>query len=262
MAIRILLISSTGLRHRYVANKLAAEFNLAGILTEEKSVSAKSDILEDDILVQRHLVARDLVEQSFLEDRPFPDVPIRRMERGQANSPEALEWVEGLAPDAIVLFGSGIIAPPLLNAFKDRVINLHLGLSPYYRGSGTNLFPLVDGLPEYVGATVHLAVPAVDAGPVLAQARPVIAPDDHCHEIGTKALMAGVSVLKGVLPAYLSGDRQVQMQNLNIGRVMRRRDFNAEALRTMHAKFATGSLFAYLMDKEQRDKAAPIYLLS
>ena len=39
--------------------------------------------------------------------------------------------------------------PMILN----KILNLHLGISPYYKGSGTNYFPLVNNEPQYVGAT-------------------------------------------------------------------------------------------------------------
>ena len=72
---------------------------------------------------------------------------------------------------------------------------MHLGLSPYYRGSGTNFWPLVDRLPECVGVTIHLAIPSVDAGPILTQVRPDIEPTDRAHEIGSRAIIAGLYAL-------------------------------------------------------------------
>ena len=41
----------------------------------------------------------------------------------------------------------------ILKEFRSKIINAHLGLSPYYRGSGTNIFPFVNKEIEYVGVT-------------------------------------------------------------------------------------------------------------
>jgi hypothetical protein len=49
---------------------------------------------------------------------------------------------------------------------------------------------------------------------------------------------------------------------MELSKVIRRRDFTAETLRTMHAKFVTGLIPAYLKEKERRDLAVPICALS
>ena len=82
------------------------------------------------------------------------------------NSLEVFEFLSTYAPDLVFLFGSAIVRPPLLDHFAGRMINMHLGLSPYYRGSATNFWPLVDGLPECVGVTVHHATAEVDGGAI------------------------------------------------------------------------------------------------
>ena len=97
----------------------------------------------------------------------------------------------------IILFGSSIIKPPLLEFFNKKIINIHLGLSPYYRGSGTNFWPLVNNEPECVGATIHLAVLKVDAGSILAQARPESLSElDNSHDIGCKAIISGTKKMR------------------------------------------------------------------
>ena len=39
-----------------------------------------------------------------------------------------------------MVYGTTIIKGDLIRIFEKRIINLHLGLSPYYRGAGTNFF--------------------------------------------------------------------------------------------------------------------------
>ena len=75
-------------------------------------------------------------------------------------------------PDVVLVFGTGILREPLLSAFDGRIINIHLGLSPYYRGAGTNFWPLVNREPEYVGATIHYLDAGIDTGPIISHARP------------------------------------------------------------------------------------------
>jgi methionyl-tRNA formyltransferase len=157
-----------------------------------------------------------------------------------------------------VLYGTSIIKPPLLDAYAGRVVNLHLGLSPYYRGSGTNFWPLVNREPECVGATIHVASEKADAGGVLAQVRPDAEPADVAREVGTKTIRAALGVLPAVLSLYLRGALRPRPQDLSKGRVYRARDFGAGAVRAMWRHFETGMMEEYLADAEARRRAFPV----
>ncbi|MCA9638252.1 MAG: phosphoribosylglycinamide formyltransferase [Myxococcales bacterium] len=71
-----------------------------------------------------------------------------------------------------------ICTPVLLDAFADRVLNLHPSLLPSFRGLRAVEQALAAGV-TISGCTVHLVRPAVDDGPIIAQAAvPVLAGDD------------------------------------------------------------------------------------
>ena len=86
--------------------------------------------------------------------------------------------VAGVQPDLIVCAGYlRIITETTVRRFEDRMINLHPSLLPRHKGLDTHAAALAAGDAEH-GASVHAVVPALDAGPVLAQARiPVLAGD-------------------------------------------------------------------------------------
>ncbi len=68
--------------------------------------------------------------------------------------------------------------------FAGRVLNTHPSLLPAFPGWHAVRDALAAGVPE-TGCTVHVAIPEVDAGPILAQrAVPVVATDDEAslHE--------------------------------------------------------------------------------
>jgi methionyl-tRNA formyltransferase len=138
------------------------------------------------------------------------------------------------------------------------MVNMHLGLSPYYRGTGTNFWPLVNSEPECVGATLHLAVAKVDAGPVLAQVRPDTAADDRAHDLGTKTIIAGARRLPSVIRDLAAGRATLHTQDLSQGRLYRRRDFNAEAVRVLWRNLDAGMVADYVCDKPTRDSGYPI----
>ena len=50
---------------------------------------------------------------------------------------------------------------------KKKTINIHAGVSPYYRGTDCNFWALYDDNPHLVGTTIHLLSKGLDSGPML-----------------------------------------------------------------------------------------------
>ncbi len=72
-----------------------------------------------------------------------------------------------------------IVTPVLIEAFPQRLINIHPSLLPSFRGRDGIGAALAAGV-TLAGCSAHLVVPEVDAGPILAQAAvPVLADDDR-----------------------------------------------------------------------------------
>ena len=73
-----------------------------------------------------------------------------------------------LKSDVYVVFGSSYIKGELLNfLINQKAINIHAGISPYYRGTDCNFWALFDDNPHLVGATIHLLSEGLDSGPML-----------------------------------------------------------------------------------------------
>lgn len=70
-----------------------------------------------------------------------------------------------------------IVTEVLLNAFADKVVNIHPSLLPSFRGAHGVEDALKAGV-KITGCTVHIARLEVDNGPILIQAAVPILPDD------------------------------------------------------------------------------------
>ncbi|MDE6600916.1 MAG: methionyl-tRNA formyltransferase [Lachnospiraceae bacterium] len=78
-----------------------------------------------------------------------------------------------LKSDVYVVFGSSYIKGWLIDYLvEQRAINIHMGVSPYYRGSSCNFWAAYDGHPDLVGATIHLLGKGLDSGNMLYHALP------------------------------------------------------------------------------------------
>lgn len=85
--------------------------------------------------------------------------------------------VEMLEPaldaDVVIVFGASYIKGALVEALIARdAINIHMGISPYYRGSSCNFWALYDDNPDLVGATIHMISKGLDSGEMLYHVRP------------------------------------------------------------------------------------------
>jgi len=257
---RALLLTSTFQRHVFVANTVAASCDLVGVWQEEKNFRPERYAIyaDDEGVIAEHFFARDASEARYFAGHDsvcLNDGSVHRVVPTGACS-EALEVQRMVAvrPDVVLVFGTGILKEPFLTAFEGRILNIHLGLSPYYRGAGTNFWPLVNREPEYVGATIHYLDAGIDTGPIVSHARPSIEADDGPHDIGNKTIVAAVQALLLAAAAHLSGVVRAVPQ-WDGGRLYRRKDFNADAVRTLYRNFETSMIPEYLAARDDRDAA-------
>jgi folate-dependent phosphoribosylglycinamide formyltransferase PurN len=265
--VKAILLTSTFRRHAHVANYLAARCDLRGVWQETKSFEPQryAATREDDEVIRRHFEARDRSEAEYFasDDRvKLPGGAVHRtVDAGGCSDCAEVEAMRSLEPDVVLVFGTGILRDPLLSAFAGRIINIHLGLSPYYRGAGTNFWPLVNREPEYVGATIHYLDAGIDTGPMIAQVRPAIALADGPHHIGNKTIAAAAQLLGDAAEAHVRGRVQPVPQQ-GRGRLYQRKDFSADAVRRLYRHFETNMIGEYLGDRVRRDAAVKLVELS
>jgi methionyl-tRNA formyltransferase len=257
---RAILLTSTFRRHVFVANTVAARCDLVGVWQEEKSFRPEryAANAEDEAVIQRHFASRDESEVAHFASHDTLRVGAQAVHRmvpvGGCNDPAEVALMVATRPDVVLVFGTGILREPLLSAFEGRLINIHLGLSPYYRGAGTNFWPLVNREPEYVGATIHYLDAGIDTGPMLAHARPTVTRGDGPHDVGNKTIVAAADALLRAAASHVAGTARPVPQWTG-GRLYQRKDFSADAVRTLYRNFDTGMIDEYLAARASRDAA-------
>lgn len=86
------------------------------------------------------------------------------------NQEEAIAWLRRHRPRVVVVNGTRIIAPRVLEASDAQFINTHCGITPKYRGAHGGYWALYNGDREHCGVTIHRVDPGIDTGGILAQA--------------------------------------------------------------------------------------------
>lgn len=80
-----------------------------------------------------------------------------------------------------------LLTPWFVQRWQGRMINIHPALLPAYKGLRTHARALADGVKIH-GCSVHFVVPAVDGGPIIAQAAVPVFDDDTPATLGARVL--------------------------------------------------------------------------
>ena len=140
---------------------------------------------------------------------------------------------------ATLIYGSGIIREKLMYVLPKPLINIHGGISPYFKGSSTLLYALALCQPELLGMTVHEIDSGIDSG------------DIYCHllpnlELGMtptqmfaacqKILVEKISkVISDILCEKLKSSRQGKY-----GRTFMERDYREAILKIIYEMYKKG----------------------
>lgn len=117
--------------------------------------------------------------------------------------------IAAVQPDLIVCAGyMRIIGAAALHRFEGRMINIHPSLLPKYPGLDTHARALAAGDREH-GASVHAVIPALDAGPLLAQVRLPVLDTDDASSLSRRLLAREHALL--VATTSLFAQRRVQL---------------------------------------------------
>ena len=265
---RAIILTSTFLRHQYLINYLTERVHIVGVWQEEKSFQPLSyaENHDDELIIKQHFQARDDSERSYFGAHSnlaiSDEVVMRRVGPGKLNDLAEVELMISLNPSVVFVFGTGILRSSIIAPFDGNILNIHLGLSPYYRGSGTNFWPLVNGEPEFVGATIHYLDAGIDTGPILAHARPIIEMDDGPHDLGNKTIVAAVETIYRAAIAHTSHGPLEGVPQTQRGSLYQRKDFSADAVKKLYQNFEDGMIENYLNEKEERDSKLNLIALA
>ncbi len=102
------------------------------------------------------------------------------------------------------------LGPRLLQAYRNRVINIHPSLLPKYGGQGMygeHVHAAVIAAGEIeTGVTIHLVNEAYDQGPILAQTRVPVLPDDDVRSLAGRVQEAEHAFLVETLGRLFRGE--------------------------------------------------------
>jgi phosphoribosylglycinamide formyltransferase 1 len=256
---RIIILTGNESRHQYFRKKISNDIRFETIRSfcegSEKSLAVRTnEDIDASILEKWHVEARQQAETDFFEESISLLEDLSRakiIKKGGINDELIVKNIIDLNPDIIICYGSSIIKSELLNSFKGRFLNVHLGLSPYYRGSGTNVWPLINNEPFMVGATFMYIDPGIDTGEIIHQIRPQIFLGDSPHSIGNRLIRDMTNCYADIIANF--ENLLVETQPINEGLLFKMADFSADSCKKLYDNFNSGMISKYLAKNSKND---------
>jgi methionyl-tRNA formyltransferase len=131
------------------------------------------------------------------------------------NDDTCKELLAGDKPDVLVLGGTRIIKPIILDVPRQSTVNSHPGLLPWLRGSASVGWALYKDMPQ--GATAHFISPEIDTGDIIVSRQLPVYRHDTYESINYRiAILAGELMVEG-LTSIANGKAPRTPQDPNVG---------------------------------------------
>ena len=188
----ITLFTSNKSRHNYLINLLSKIADKLFVIQETENISSGMTLnfYSKSLLMKKYFQKVNKAQSVFFgnlcAENFNSNIDILSIKSGNLNKYSISSLKRFLKSDVYVVFGSSYIKGDLANfLIKNKTINIHMGVSPYYRGTACNFWALYDDNPHLVGATIHLLSKGLDSGPVLYHAMSNIKKDPFLYTMST-----------------------------------------------------------------------------
>jgi folate-dependent phosphoribosylglycinamide formyltransferase PurN len=112
-----------------------------------------------------------------------------------ANSLETINLLRDKNPDIIIINGTRILSNKFLNNILAKIINLHAGITPEYRGVHGAYWAFVNKNNALAGITLHFVDAGIDTGNIISQALININQEDNFLTYPLLQLNEGIKLL-------------------------------------------------------------------
>ena len=252
----IIILTTDQTRHKFFINYLfkQKEFNIIGCFVEKNLHNHYQKKISK--LQKNHFKSRSEKEKKFfskyskINSKKIFYIPPKTISK----SKKLINQLKMNNYDYVVSFGCSIISDELLKINRAKFINIHLGLSPYYLGSGTNFWPFANNELQFLGATIMKTEKKIDEGRILHQIRPDIKKKNDIHDVGNQIIYKIVKDLKFVLLNQHKLKKKFFRFTKYQTKTYKRIDFNDHSLEKAYKNIERGIIKDYLTQKKKLEK--------
>ena len=259
--IKIVIITANEKRHQFFRSKLSRskylDLKICFYENDESRQAYKILNSRRYNLLKKHFIKRRKSENFFFSDylkKNNLSKKLVEINRSQINHDLNLYYqIKNVNPDLIISYGCSLIKGKILKKFKNRMINVHLGLSPYYKGSATNFWPFVNNELQFLGVTFMVTDKGIDTGKILHQFRPKMVVKDDVHSVGNRMILEMTNKIIKIILNYKK-IRPIKQKKFKLEKIFKKKDFNIIALNKLKKNMKLKIVKKYLMEKKQIDQ--------
>ena len=261
---KIVFLTGNELRHFFIHNYLIkSKINLLKTYSEKSDKDIKirlgNDYEKSEILKKHFKLRKESERQYFKSIKKKNLKKVKFVKKGEINSDKIFKELIKLKPDLIVSFGCSLIKSNIIKKFKKKIINIHLGLSPYYRGSGTNIWSLINKEPYLFGVTFMIIDNGVDTGKILQQYRAKVFKNDSPHDIGNRLIYDIPMYLEKIILKY---NDKISYKNIKIitksQKYYTTKNFTEKMCKKLYFNFNDNLIKKYLKNYKKKLNKFPI----
>ena len=191
---KVTIFSSNQPRHLNLSKEFAKICDAVFLVSEVNTVfpGQVNDFFKKSQIMQTYFKNVSQSERNIFGDISFLPNNVRTLsiKSGDLIRLGRNQLSDALQSDVYVVFGASYIKGWLIDFLVEhRAINIHMGLSPYYRGSSCNFWALYDNNPSYVGATIHLLSKGLDSGDMLFHCVPKLQSEDTPFDFSMRSVL-------------------------------------------------------------------------
>ena len=258
---KVVMISGSHPRHLYVIRKVAETGCLAGLvlMQREKMILDIPEGMDPSLteLYKHHFNLRAEMEEKYFggeEQLAFIDsLDHLYVQPDELNGEKVENYLRKLNCDWMVSYGPNLIRPNILDIVHDHALNLHGGMSPYYKGAATMFWPFYFLEPNYVGTTLHYITQKIDGGRIVHHSVPKLEHGDCMHEVACKAIVTAAEDLKEILIRMDHGEVFEGEEQRKNGKLFLEREWRPEHLRLVYETYGDKIVDLYLDGKINRN---------
>jgi|688.fasta_scaffold462786_2 folate-dependent phosphoribosylglycinamide formyltransferase PurN len=213
---RVLILTGSKPRHLFFVSTVSKFFKIGAIICENKNsyISANNGI---NSVAKKHNINLTSYENKYFKTTNliFSKHPNLKIEEGEINSKHVIDWSKTIDYDFIAVFGSGILKESWFKDQSKPIINLHLGLSPVYRGSATLFWPFYNEDLDNLGTTIHLVDAGIDTGPIIDIVKLDNYFNTNYYQITNRLIKKSIKKYPKIVKKFLTGKKYLIPQDQN-----------------------------------------------
>ncbi len=227
---KILLLAGSGKSTRYLFNGLNPEFKIGKVIIEKpisRRVLIKRRIRRIGLTKVIGQVAFMIIVPSIL--RFFSKDRISELEEmyslstkeiskdkltcvSSVNDDDCLKKIKNYNPDLILVNGTRILNSRIIESVKVPFINIHVGITPTYRGVHGGYWALANNDIENCGVTIHFIDKGIDTGEIISQEKININSLDNFITYPIHQYGIGITLFREALKKIKNGEEIIRIK--------------------------------------------------